>query len=318
MAIIRRLTTAVALLASGAFAWNTDVHNQIGFMAEQFLTPATKAMVGKILEPQYNGSIGQAAAWADSYAHTKEGGFSYQWHWIDSSDSPPGLCNLYYNRDCTKGGCVVSAIANQTEILRGCIANAKSSNFTTTLSCSYALKWITHFLGDVTQPLHASGVGEGGNAYDVTFGGKKTELHAVWDGSIIYSDANVTRFSNTSLDPFMSGLVSRIKADTFFEPTSEWISCIDPSTPTNCALEWARDTNSWTCDYVYSQIFNGTDLLTSGYASGAYPIVELQVSKAALRLGTWLNTLVSGNYDMSRQVILRTNPSWVLGPDAGI
>lgn len=37
---------------------------------------------------------------------------------------------------------------------------------------------------------------------------------------------------------------------------------------------------------------NDTDLGTDGYAQGAVPIVELQMSKAALRLGTWLNMLV--------------------------
>jgi len=41
----------------------------------------------------------------------------------------------------------------------------------------------------------------------------------------------------------------------------------------------------------------------SGYATGAYPIMGLQTSKAALRLGTWLNTLVSGGHEMDPQVV---------------
>jgi S1/P1 Nuclease len=127
----------------------------------------------------------------------------------------------------------------------------------------------------------------------------------------------VTGFSNSTISPFFSSLRSRIIADTFFQPAAEWLSCIDPSTPTKCAMEWARDANGWTCDYVYSQIFNGTNLLTSGYAEAAYPIVELQVSKAALRLASWLNAIVAGDYNMDREVILRTNPSWLLGPLAG-
>ena len=64
-------------------------------------------------------------------------------------------------------------------------------------------------------------------------------------------------------------------------------------------------------------MFNGTDLLESGYASGAFPIVELQVSKGALRLAKWLNNLVAGKYNPDREVILRTNPSWVDGPSGG-
>ena len=77
----------------------------------------------------------------------------------------------------------MSAIANQTEILRGCIARAKTGNLTngSDLQCSYALKWVTHFLGDITQPLHASGIAAGGNTFHVTFGNHSTNLHSVSD-----------------------------------------------------------------------------------------------------------------------------------------
>lgn len=80
---------------------------------------------------------------------------------------------------------MVSAIANQTEILRGCIARAKSGRLAngSDLNCSYALKWIAHFFGDITQPLHASGLAAGGNGLPVTFDGHKTELHAVCLGN---------------------------------------------------------------------------------------------------------------------------------------
>ena len=56
-------------------------------MSEKFLSTYPASILQQILEPQYNGSIGRAAAWADSYAHTKEGAFSYQWHWIDANDN---------------------------------------------------------------------------------------------------------------------------------------------------------------------------------------------------------------------------------------
>ncbi|KAF2139803.1 uncharacterized protein K452DRAFT_310189 [Aplosporella prunicola CBS 121167] len=308
-----------SLLTVSVSAWNTDVHQQIGYTAETFLTPHAANVLGQILEPQYNGSIGNAAAWADAYAHTDEGAFSYQWHWIDSADDPPAYCNVYYNRDCSKGGCIVSAIANQTEILRECIAEVEAGSYTAgaNLTCSYALKWVTHFLGDIAQPLHASGIAAGGNNFKVIFNNVSTELHAVWDGWIIYQDAGVTRFSNTTISPFFStNLLPRIKKDLFFEPTASWLACTDPATPIECALAWARDSNSWTCDYTYSQNYNATDLATSGYSVGAYPIVELQVSKAALRLGTWLNRLVA-EYKQDRGLVLQTNPSWIGGPNEG-
>mgnify|MGYP003740220423 CR=1 FL=1 len=152
-------------------------------------------------------------------------------------------------------------------------------------------------------------------------------MNQVWDGSIIYSLAQTPRFSNLSIDPFFSDLVSRIREDTFPEPVASWTACTDPSTPIECALRWARESNRWTCDYVFSQVFNGTtapdgngtvvDLMTSGYAAGAYPIVEMQVAKAAVRLGVWLNRVVEGEYKSDREVVLRTNPSWIGGPNGG-
>jgi hypothetical protein len=76
---------------------------------------------------------------------------------------------------------VVQAIANQTSILEECLAAAKDGKVTggTNLTYSYALKWVTHFLGEITQPLHTSGLAIGGNSYNVTFGSHATELHAV-------------------------------------------------------------------------------------------------------------------------------------------
>lgn len=57
---------------------------------------------------------------------------------------------------------------------------------------------------------------------------------------------------------------------------------------------YAKESNKWDCDYVWSKVRNDTDLGTNGYAEGGVPIVELQISKAAYRLGTWLNKLVGG------------------------
>jgi hypothetical protein len=158
------------------------VHNQIGFMAETLLSPSTLTLLTSLLEPQYNASIGRAAAWADAYAHTAPGRFSYQWHWIDTHDWAPDHCGLEYAKDCAKGGCVVSAIANQTGILRECVGRAKAGDTVegkVNVTCSEALKWVAHFVGDIHQPLHASGRGAGGNFYKVKFGGHDTELHAV-------------------------------------------------------------------------------------------------------------------------------------------
>lgn len=118
----------------------------------------------------------------------------------------------------------------------------------------------------------------------------------VWDGYLPYYAANVSEpFSNQSIDGFFTGLVSRIRKDAFYSAPYMWLSCVEPSTPEECATSWAKESNRWDCAYVYSRVQNDTDLATDGYAAGAITIVELQISKAALRLGTWLNKLVEGS-----------------------
>ncbi|KAI0026008.1 nuclease P1 [Xylariomycetidae sp. FL0641] len=308
---ISQLAAAGALFGP-ALAWNKDVHQQIGYMADKLVAVGTREVMAQLLPAESQGQLGEVAAQPDDFKHTDAGAYSEQWHWIDSSDGPPGYCNVYYNRDCTSGGCVVSAIANQTTILQGCIARVKAGQLRNGEDgvCAQATMFLAHFLGDVTQPLHASGVAAGGNDYPVTFDGEETELHAVWDGDILYHAANVSGFSNTSISPFFDAIVGDIRADMFPEPTAAWTTCVDPSTPVDCALAWARDANAWTCDYVYSQVYNGTDLATSGYADGAAPIARLQTAKAALRLASWMDALVEGRYNTGRQVILGTNPGW--------
>jgi hypothetical protein len=281
-------------------------------MAEALLSPSTLTLLTSLLEPKYNASIGRAAAWADAYAHTPAGRFSYQWHWIDTHDWAPDHCGLDYSKDCAKGGCVVSAIANQTDILRECVQRVKGSmEGEANVTCSEALKWVAHFVGDVHQPLHASGRAAGGNFYKVKFGGRETELHAVstisrdlgcgtdvsrkqvWDGYIPYYAASVSSpFSNSSLAPYFSNLLTRIRDDKFYEPVYMWKQCVDPSTPEKCAEVWAKESNALTCSYVYKHAQNGTDLGDNGYALGAVPIAELRMAKAAVRLGEWLERLV--------------------------
>lgn len=55
-----------ALLVDQVTGFNYDVHNQIGFMAEQHLTSEARWMVEQVLEPEYKGSIGRAGSWADT------------------------------------------------------------------------------------------------------------------------------------------------------------------------------------------------------------------------------------------------------------
>lgn len=142
--------------------------------------------------------MGSAANWADRQGRDNS---NRGWHFVDANDkyspfpmltlsllppalsfkddvltvSPPSSCSLDYNRDCPHtAGCVISAITNHTEILTDCLKNGDTS-----MTCSNALKYLVHFFGDITQPLHCSGKSLGGNQIFIKFDGLRRNLHEV-------------------------------------------------------------------------------------------------------------------------------------------
>jgi len=119
---------------------------------------------------------------------------------------------------------VVSAIANQTQILKSCIDRVKAGGLLNgeDLQCSQALKWVVHFLGDIAQPLHASGRKAGGNGIEVVFGNKTTELHAV--------SSALPSFSITPLQIFADAKL-HIRFGTATSPTPTRTSQASPMQP---------------------------------------------------------------------------------------
>jgi len=86
------------------------------------------------------------APWADTIKRTAEYGWTSPLHYIDAEDGPPHDCSVNLKRDCPDGKCVVVAISNFSSILAD-----ESNDLHDRVD---ALKFITHFIGDVHQPLH--------------------------------------------------------------------------------------------------------------------------------------------------------------------
>ncbi|KAH8977743.1 S1/P1 nuclease-domain-containing protein [Lactarius hatsudake] len=87
---------------------------------------------------------------------------------------------------------------------------------------SEALKFLIHFVGDMHQPLHLTGRNRGANGVKVSFDGRNTNLHSVWDTSLIAKylrtiPRNYTRplpvpalessFRGTIYDPYIRRIV---------------------------------------------------------------------------------------------------------------
>lgn len=142
--------------------------------------------------------------WADSIKFAMK--WSAQLHFVDiqSEFEKAGNCEYQSDRDCPNGNCVVGAIANYSrQLVTGCSAldgtatslfKTARSNFVLPLAnrkpprpnvsppsppnTTQALLFLIHFMGDVTQPLHACAKDRGGNDDKAKFGKTTTNLHS--------------------------------------------------------------------------------------------------------------------------------------------
>lgn len=77
-------STVLALLACspGALAWGTSGHATVALIADNYLTPAAKTWVSKILGSGI--TMASVASQPDSYRYTSAGSFSRPFHYIDA------------------------------------------------------------------------------------------------------------------------------------------------------------------------------------------------------------------------------------------
>ena len=164
-----------------------------------------------------------------------------------------------------------------------------------------ALKFLIHFVGDITQPLHDEAEAGGGNGINVTWNGLPKKLHGVWDTDMVeryaggWSASVIARLAATLTDKIDTGV---------FPDAGEWIACVDPTTAEDCALDWATDANGFNCAYVLKTDVSGLEL-NGTYYDGAQPIIEAQIAKGGYRLGQYLNKLAASATRTARRLELR-------------
>ncbi|KAI0295860.1 nuclease Le1 [Multifurca ochricompacta] len=273
--------TAAFVAPYGVAAWGTLGHETIGYLAMQFLLPNTLSTVQTTLGSTFSSSLGPASIWADQVRSQTAFKFSAPFHFIDANDSPPTSCSVDLARDCGTGGCVVSAIQNYTIRVQQPSLGATQ--------VQQALLFITHFIGDIGQPLHDEALALGGNTISATCNGASTNLHATWDTGII--TANVNALYGGSPQTYASALATRITSGDFSSLAAGWVSNISPSALSSTAvpLTWSQEANALIAP-SYS-LTTGQDLCVSPYVDNALPVIELQLAKQGYRLATWLNTI---------------------------
>lgn len=141
------------LLATLAFGYGRIGHMLSGMIAQELLSPLGLSFVNQTLPPEYKGRLETATVWGDEI----KSDHSYDWakglHYINPiNDFPPRQCSYRpgNDQDCPNGNCVVAAVRNYTLRLL-------EKDIIQTSDRQESLLFLIHFIGDIHQPLHATG-----------------------------------------------------------------------------------------------------------------------------------------------------------------
>ncbi len=178
----RHVLLATLLWPLLAGAWGPHGHRIIGELAQRQLTPRAAAAVADLLRDEPEPTLAGVANWADEL-RASDPDFARRtarWHYVNIHSLD---CDYDPVRDCRDGNCVVAAIDAQLRVL-GDRSQPRASRV-------QALKFVTHFIGDEHQPFHAGNRDDrGGNDFQVSFHGHGSNLHALWDNTILPRQAS--------------------------------------------------------------------------------------------------------------------------------
>nr|BDG75442.1 S1/P1 nuclease [Drosera adelae] len=269
-------------LVPSSHGWGKDGHYTTCKLAESLFSSATASAVQTLLEPTGAQDLASLCSWADQVR------FRFHWssalHFADIQD--PNACNFQYDRDCIDtngvlGRCVVGAIYNYTGQLLDYV-NGTETGYNYTQS----LLFLSHFMGDVHQPLHCGhAVDKGGNTIEVHWYRRKSNLHHVWDSDIISTEEK--DFYSESVDNLVAAISQNITGD-WSTSVQGWETCSGGQPP--CPALYANESAHAACDWAYRGVTDGSTL-GDDYFYSRYPIVNWQLAKGGVRLAAVLNNI---------------------------
>ncbi|KAI9219870.1 S1/P1 nuclease [Blastocladiella britannica] len=175
-----------------------------------------------------------------------------------------------------------------------------------------ALAFAAHFIGDISQPLHASNFALGGNhiyAKFLGYAGSKsdaefhTNMHFIWDISVPQKQI-ATEFGG-SWDKWVDAL----EANGAAAGPVTGVQCAQTVDPTDflavrkCVDSWAIESDILTCDVVFK---NGGEAalpfldkkndpnqidLSGDYYAAVKSVVDQQIYRGGIRLAAFLNNI---------------------------
>ncbi|KAM7274983.1 hypothetical protein ACFE04_016849 [Oxalis oulophora] len=267
------------LLPVVVYSWGYEGHYTVCKIAQSRLSDGAAAAVKNLLPEYAENDLASVCIWADRVK------FHYPWssplHYINT----PEVCNYKYTRDCKnedsdEGMCVAGAINNYTSQLLAYGTQQVQYNLTE------ALLFLSHFVGDIHQPLHVAFADDkGGNTIDVHWYTRKQNLHHVWDSNIIETAED--KYDNSNLDTLVDAIQHNITQE-WSDEVPRWETCTRGKTA--CPDIYASESINAACDWAYRGV-EEESTLEDDYFLSRLPIVYRRLAQGGVRLAATLNRI---------------------------
>ena len=254
MSSIRPIFTLLLAVPTVAHAYGPNGHLIAGAAAEPLLCAAAAEHIDELGNGQ---SLGELGLWADRIRGDDRWDHSAPWHYVNVDTDLDALVH-------PPGGDVLWAIEHF-------IAELEREDTVETERAD-ALRFLTHFIVDLHQPLHVGFESDrGGNTVNVRYGSTTTNLHAFWD-------TDAVALAGLDVATYVAQIRARVARDYARETA-------DRSTP----YDWARESLSLR-GTVYR--FEGAGgRLSESYLRDAQAVTKQRLTRAAARLAYTLNSV---------------------------
>ena len=267
-------------LSAPALAWGPNGHALIADMAGQQLTAQARQRVQKLLATEDLTSLADVASWAD--AERDQYPRSREWHYVDI---PLSASHYLATRDCPGNACVVAQLVRFSQIL--------VAPDTTKAERLQALKYVVHFVADIQQPLHASNNNDyGGNTVKLTYFGRRTNLHQIWDSRILERALDLRLKPHYQVNEArVSHAAARLLGDTTAAERHRWTNAVDARHLKRSAIAWANEAHRLAVSTAYGNLpKHRRGRWAQRYQLKAWPVVEQQLQRGGVRLAAVLNS----------------------------
>jgi len=249
-----RLGIGVFLLSAcpSAFGWGAAGHTLIGMAAEPLLCPNAAEESARF---DNGGSLRRLGSWADQIRSEAQWAHTAPWHYVNIPDGG----DPRRPQDDAAGN-VIIAIEQFIAVTGSATATPQQR--------ANALRFLVHFVADIHQPLHVGRLEDrGGNAIDVVYRNRETNLHYFWDSDVI--------------------ALKGIETDEYARLIADRVAFAAETQRGSSARDWAAQVFDLR-PQVYG--FNlRTGALSDQYLQTAAMIAEQQIILAAANLANTLN-----------------------------